>query len=82
MCAIWRPGRVFIVPIAIGELFRLTARDINQEQVLASLVDKASAIEPVEQPVNHTHPGQGLTVLGLFVERTNHCAKDDSLAVR
>src|SRR5436190_17461279 len=87
MRAIGRPCGVRIVPIAIGELHRLpwpelAVGNINKEQVLPPLIDKADAIESIEKPIDHSCFGQRFPVLGLLIQRTNRRTKDQLLAIR
>ena len=59
-----------------------TAGDIDQKQVLTLIMNKANTIEAVEQSINDSHFGQGLTVLGLFIQWANRRTKNQLLAVR
>src|SRR5260370_8047170 len=81
-CAIGRPCRVFVVPIAIGELSGFTAGDIDQKQVLTLIMNKPNTIEAVKHSINDSHFCHGLTLLGLFIQWANRCTKNQFLAVR
>jgi len=64
------------------KLLGFTTGKINQEQVLTLIMNKTDTVEPVEQSIDYSHPGQRFAVLGLFIQWANCCAKHKVLAIR
>jgi hypothetical protein len=62
-------------------LLEFAASNVDQKQVLPTLIDKSDTIESIEKSINHSRLGQGFPVLGLLIEWTNRCTKDQPLAI-
>src|SRR5713226_3379591 len=79
---IWRPGGIAVIPIAVGKLLGFAACDIDEEEVLTTLMDKTHAVEPVPESIYDPRFGQRFAIFGFLVCRANRCIEYQPLAIR